>query len=306
MPLLSGTANFIEFTVPEEAVFDPTSGRVLAHLFMDIDDSYDNISIGLVPVFDMFSKAPPFLELGDYVITALRVDERKVPGAVLKKLVAKEIHQVCAKKQLPRLSRAAKIDIRERVFAELIRKTPPSPVVADIVWSVNDRRLFLFSTNNNVLEVFEELFIETFGACPQAVVYENSDDFLAWCWWKSESISLGGRMVIGDDDARVTCSGGPEAFKALALEKKIRKAAVAFETGASGVLTPGLGQFNGVKLPKVPTPPEIDYGHILDRIAQFTELADTVKAEYAQFTLSSVSGLQDWIAEQQNSGLGDN
>ena len=124
MPLLKGAVNLIELVVPAEVVFDDK--QVREHLFMDIDDSYDEFSVGWVNPSDMFDTSAPSQVLGEYVVLSMRVDKRTVPGAVLKKLVAKEIRRVMQEKQVPKLSRASRIEIKARIQIELLRKAKPT------------------------------------------------------------------------------------------------------------------------------------------------------------------------------------
>ncbi len=73
------------------------------------------------------------------------MDERKVSSAVLKKYIAKEEERVRREKQVPKLSRSAKIAIKERMRTELMRKTMPIPSVYDLVWNLGENSLIFFS-----------------------------------------------------------------------------------------------------------------------------------------------------------------
>lgn len=168
MGFLSGSASFMRFSVEgelPEQFWDFVAERVAAHSFRDIDDSLDEYSIGWVSVASMFDADFTYgsYAAGDYVVLSLRVDERKVSPAVLKKCVLKEEERIKREQQIQRLNRSALLEIRERVRTELVRKSVPVPAVYDLAWNLSDGTLFFFSTSKKALVLLEELFKETFG-----------------------------------------------------------------------------------------------------------------------------------------------
>jgi len=253
-----------------------------------------------VSPLDQFDTSRPALILGDYVVLSLRIDERKVPGALLKRLIAKEERRVRIEQQVPRLSRGMRREIKEHIYTELIRTARPVTTVVDVVWNVVEGRILFFSTSGTPLEIFEDLFKRTFGIVPQAVPLEHTDDFLAWCWWQSPVVELNGRMVIGDGpEQQVTAAPGPEAFKALALGKKIRQAAVRVVDRGTCTFAPGVMTYRSVKLPTSRTG-ETDDGAILDRIGMFVALVDAVNRElerYLDQRTDIQTDLLQWIME---------
>ena len=126
MGLLTGSASFTRFSVTgelPEPFWDVVAERMAAHSFKDIDDTLDEFSIGWVSVADMFDAEFKYstYAAGDYVVLTMRIDERKVAPAVLKKFVMKEEERLKREKQIPRLSRAVRVEIRERIRTELVR-----------------------------------------------------------------------------------------------------------------------------------------------------------------------------------------
>ncbi|WP_232362605.1 recombination-associated protein RdgC [Desulfogranum mediterraneum] len=136
----------------------------MAHSFQDIDDTMDEYSIGWVSVANMFDSdfAYSSYAAGDYVVLTMRIDERKVSPAVLKKYTMKEEERIKQEKELPRLSRAARLEIKERVRAELVRKSAPIPSTYDLCWNLSDNTLLFFSTSKKAHALLEDLFKETF------------------------------------------------------------------------------------------------------------------------------------------------
>ncbi len=168
MGALSGSTSFMRFSVEgelPESFWDFAADRVASHSFQDIDDSLEEYSIGWVSVANMFDAGFTYASYaaGDYVVLSLRVDERKVSPAVLKKCVLKEEERIKRERQIPKLSRSALLEIKERVRTQLVRKSVPVPAVYDLVWSLSDGTLFFFTTNKKAMVLLEELFKETFG-----------------------------------------------------------------------------------------------------------------------------------------------
>ena len=59
--------------------------------------------------------------------------------------------------------KAARVEIRERIQAELLRKSPPIPSTSDLCWHVADGLVLFFSTSRKAVALLEELFRESFG-----------------------------------------------------------------------------------------------------------------------------------------------
>lgn len=168
MGLLTGSASLTRFSVEGElpaSFWDFVGQRVAAMSFKDIDDTMDEYSIGWVSVADMFDAGFAYSSYaaGDYIALTMRIDERKVTPAVLKKYVMKEEERIKREKQIPRLNRAARLEIKERIRSELIRKSPPVPSTYDLCWNLADNTLLFFSTSKKAMALLEDLFKETFS-----------------------------------------------------------------------------------------------------------------------------------------------
>jgi hypothetical protein len=167
MGLLSGSASFTRFTVEGEVpenFWDFVAQRVTEHSFQDIDDTIDEYSVGWVSVADMFDSEFAFSSYaaGDYVVLSMRVDERKVSPAVLRKFTAKEESRLKQEQGVRRLSRSVRLEIKERIRAEMVRKSPPIPAVYDLCWNLSNNTLLFFSNSRKALALLEDLFRETF------------------------------------------------------------------------------------------------------------------------------------------------
>lgn len=168
MGLLSGTASMVRFGIEGALPSDPLAfieQRVAAYSFSDIDDNFDEYSIGWVSVANMFDAQFRYASYlnGDYIALTMRIDERKVSPAIVKKFVQKEEERIKKEKQLPAIGRAMRADIKERVQAELMRKSIPVPALYDVGWNLSAHSVLFFSTNRKIHAVLEDFFKDCFG-----------------------------------------------------------------------------------------------------------------------------------------------
>lgn len=167
MGFLKGTASFVRFSVEGQLPENPLdfiAKRVIAFSFQDIDDTYDEYSIGWVSILNMFDSQFAFASYlaGDYITLTMRIDERKVSPAILKKFVQKEEERVRREQQVPKLSRSTKVQIKERIRTELMRKAIPIPSTFELCWNLSHSTLLFFSTNKKIHAVLEDFFKESF------------------------------------------------------------------------------------------------------------------------------------------------
>lgn len=184
MGLLKGSAGFVRFSVEgilPENIWDYIAERVSLFSFKDIDDSYDESSIGWVSVFNMFDSEFKYATYasGNFVTLSLRFDERKVSPAILKKYVLKEEERIKKEKQIPKINRTLRVEIKERIRTELIRKAMPLPSVFDLSWNLSDSTLLFFTTNQKAHSLLEDHFKKTFDlTIVQQVPYNTAENLL--------------------------------------------------------------------------------------------------------------------------------
>ncbi len=184
MGFVSGSASFVRFGVEGELpsnTLEFVADRIASFSFRDIDDSMDEYSIGWVSVVNMFDAGFRYASFmnGDYVTITLRIDERKVSPAILKKFVQKEEERIKIEKQIPQVSRTLKAEIKERVQTELIRKAIPIPSVFDVCWNLSESTVLFFSTNKKIHAVLEDFFKECFGMLlVQQIPYVTAEHLL--------------------------------------------------------------------------------------------------------------------------------
>ncbi len=168
MGLLSRSTNFVRYAVEgglPEKFWDFAAEHIARYSFRDIDDTFEEYFIGWVAVDNMFdsSFAGASYAVGDYVVLAMRIDERRVSPTLLQKYCRKEEERLKKEKQLPRLSRSQRVAIREDVRLQLVKKSMPAASVYDLCWNLAESTLIFFSTNPKAQSALEDFFRECFG-----------------------------------------------------------------------------------------------------------------------------------------------
>ncbi len=193
MGFVNGTASFVRFSVEGELpenIWDFIADKVVSFAFRDIDDTYEEFSLGWVSVLNMFDSQFDFASYaaGNYVTLSMRLDERKVSAAILKKYVQKEEERIKKEKQIPKISKSQKTEIKERIQNELLRKALPIPAVYDLCWNLENSTLLFFSTNQKAQAYLEDLFKDSFDLtlvqqipylCGEHLLEEDELDTLA-------------------------------------------------------------------------------------------------------------------------------
>jgi hypothetical protein len=101
---------------------------------------------------------------GPYAVFALRVDTRKVNGAVLNAHTAMEVAAVMEAEGLERLGGARRREIKQELKRRLLKETPPSQRAYGVFWNLKTRRVYLQSTSKTVNEHFRGFFERCFDA----------------------------------------------------------------------------------------------------------------------------------------------
>ncbi len=166
--MLSRTSTFVRYSVEgqiPDKFWNFAAERIMQFSFKDIDDTFDEYSIGWVSILNMFDSQFQFASYaaGDYITLTLRIDERKVSPAILKKFTQKEEERIKSERQIPKLSRTMKVEITERVRVELMRKAIPVPSTFELCWNLSESSVLFFSTNKKIHAVLEDFFKESFG-----------------------------------------------------------------------------------------------------------------------------------------------
>jgi hypothetical protein len=135
--------------------------------FRDIDDLPEERSFGWTSFDDMldteWNAAPP--EKGAYLAFVLRLETRRIPPSVLKKhfaLALREEKTRAKERGKSYIGRERKKELREMVQQRLMKRFLPVPALFDVLWNTADNTVWFASTRGKVLDMFEDLFTQTF------------------------------------------------------------------------------------------------------------------------------------------------
>ena len=94
---------------------------------------------------------------GEYLAFTLRIDTRRIPAGVIRKHVTLALK----KEKLANLAQRKK-EIKEQVTLRLRQRFLPVPAEINVVWSIRKNEVWLASVQNKVIELFMQLFLDTF------------------------------------------------------------------------------------------------------------------------------------------------
>jgi hypothetical protein len=170
MSFLKSSTSFTRYRVTDAAspsLWPEIVDRLRKNSFNDIDELPEERSFGWTAYEDMldvsFGVNP--VEKGQYLAFCLRLDTRRVPPAVLKKHTAVALKkEEAALREMGKkfISRERRKEIREQVEFRLRRRFLPIPACFEVVWNTAASTVYFASTQQKVLDLFEEVFIRTF------------------------------------------------------------------------------------------------------------------------------------------------
>jgi len=134
--------------------------------FVSILDSTEEKSVGWVNFFQRQQAIfddPADATIGDYIFLALRQEQRKIPGAVMREAFDRACKAFLEDNPgFRRVPKQRREEIRESVRQQLLVKTLPVPTVYDAVWNIKTGKLHVFTTSKPALDLFDAAFTRTF------------------------------------------------------------------------------------------------------------------------------------------------
>jgi hypothetical protein len=98
-----------------------------------------------------------------YLLLGFRIDRYRVPGAMLRAMMADEEQRLLARSGKNRLSRNERLELKAKIVLKLRRKIAPSTKAIDVVWDLDGGVVLFFSHSRRVLTDFSALFEKTFA-----------------------------------------------------------------------------------------------------------------------------------------------
>ncbi len=170
MSFLKTSTTFTRFRIADpvpSGLWAEVPDRLRKNSFRDIDELPEDQSFGWVSFEDMldatFAVNP--VEKGQYLAFSLRLDTRRVPPAVIKKHHALAIKQEEAhnREQGKKfVSRERKKELKEQTMLRLKMRFLPIPAEFQTVWNTAEGVVYFTSTQQKMLDMFEEIFVRTF------------------------------------------------------------------------------------------------------------------------------------------------
>ncbi len=156
---------FVIGDLPEDYEKEFASG-IARYAFKNMDEqSAEERSIGWADLHDMFQTridASGFLN-PPYISLTLRIDKKHVPPKALLRYTKEAESAVRAEEGLEYLPRARRLEIKDAVNLNLIKRAIPDSGTYDMVWNLETGIVMFGSANAKLGDEFSELFAKTFG-----------------------------------------------------------------------------------------------------------------------------------------------
>lgn len=168
MGLISSTHSMSRYHI--EGTFDGSTMEavregLIQNAIPKIESEYDEISAGWTPFESPYN--PDFQKysfiFGTYFLFSMRIDKKSIPAKLVQKHMALEIEKKKEESGRDIISKNEKAEIKEMVIDILMHKIPSIPNIYDVLWSYEEKNLFLFSTQKAANELFETLFLKSFN-----------------------------------------------------------------------------------------------------------------------------------------------
>jgi len=171
MGLISSTHSISRYHIDGEiegSITEEIRNGLIKYSIPIIESEYDEISAGWTPVespynpdFEKFS-----FQFGTYFLFSLRIDKKSIPGKLIQKHMAIEIEKKKEKSGRDFISKNEKSEIKDMVTDILMHKIPSIPNIYDVLWSYEEKNLYLYTTQKAANEVFETIFLKSFNVKP--------------------------------------------------------------------------------------------------------------------------------------------
>ena len=171
MGILNNTVSISQFQLIGAAQNQDLVSRVgdglAKNRFRSIEQTSEELSIGWVQLNDYqdseFNGAHTYHH-DHYFAFALRIDQRKLPQALLKPYVLKAEEQWLAENpQFNRVPKKQREDLRDAVRGSLFAKSLPSPAIYDAVWDMRSSLVSFCSLSTRAIDQFVDLFNKSFA-----------------------------------------------------------------------------------------------------------------------------------------------
>jgi recombination associated protein RdgC len=211
MGFLKGSMTFSQYRVTGEIPMDFNQifdEQIKRYAFPDFIGAAAEKTVGWTDIEDpldtAFSGAK--YHVGNYLMFSLRIDRKVVPPALLRLKCLQAEKDYLAKRDLPKIYKKQRDEIKEAAREDLLKKIQPIPAFFEVCWHPQEKTLIFSSHSDKVVDDFHRLFLESFQVSfhpflPWDPQYQNPEfaanlasfkgapwgrEFFTWLWFKSE------------------------------------------------------------------------------------------------------------------------
>lgn len=168
MGLISSTHSMSRYHIEgsfEAGVMDEVRRGLTENAIPKQENEYEELSAGWTPYESPYN--PDFEKFsfifGTYFLFSLRIDKKSIPAKLVQKEMALAIEKKKQESGRDFLSKNEKSELKETILDVLMHRIPSIPTIYDVLWSYEDKNLFLFTTQKAANELFETLFLNSFN-----------------------------------------------------------------------------------------------------------------------------------------------
>ena len=185
MGFLSNTHSLSRYHIEGEfdgSTMEEVRNGLIQNAIPKLESDYEELTMGWTPFESPYD--PDFERFscifGTYFLFSMRIDKKSIPAKLVQKQMAIEIEKRKETSGRDFVSKNEKSEIKEMILDVLLSKMPAIPNVYDVLWDYENKNLFLFSTQKAANELFETLFLKSFGLkairlFPYTIVEKKSD-----------------------------------------------------------------------------------------------------------------------------------
>ncbi|WP_306601300.1 recombination-associated protein RdgC [Geothrix sp. 21YS21S-2] len=166
MSLIQGTLSLRRFLVLGPVPSEQELHEGLSqHCFRPFEDGLEEERMGWCDWRNLLILPPDrdWVIQERFAVFGLRIDSRKVPGALLKAQVDLRLQTLQKEKDLAFVGREARTSLAEEVKVDLLLKVLPTPKVAEVAWDLKGGMLWTTASSSKTQSALFELFIKSFG-----------------------------------------------------------------------------------------------------------------------------------------------
>jgi DNA recombination-dependent growth factor C len=175
MGLIKGSLALTRYRVreepPETLTDEYLSGRLAGNAFVDIEHAPEERSLGLVEFFNHLDSNfnPATYRFGGLLAFTLRLDSRRLPGAILNRYCAiREAQHLAKTGQRP--NSVVRKGLKEAVRSDLLRRALLDTELMEVLWLIRENEIWLAAAGEKRRLSFEDLWGRTFGLALEMLV----------------------------------------------------------------------------------------------------------------------------------------